>query len=132
MVRASLGRRPYRVDIEAGGHALVADEHPAQGGADVGPNPFDLVLSGLAACTVITLRMYGERKGWPTLSITATLHHRVEDGRHLIDRRVEVAGAPDEAGLARLRDIVERTPVTLALKGGFAIFTELSPAGAAA
>jgi putative redox protein len=131
MVRAKLGEAPYRVDIEAGGHALVADEHEAQGGRDVGPNPFDLVLSGLAACTVITLSMYGERKGWPRLAITAELHHRTEDGRQLIDRRVEVSGAPDEAGLARLRDIVERTPVTLALKAGFAIATELNPVGAA-
>jgi putative redox protein len=132
MVRATLGEPPYRVDIAIGRHALVADEHVAQGGADAGPNPFDMVLAGLAACTEITLRMYGERKGWPPLAITTTLRHRIEDGRHLIDRRVEVAGAPDEAGLARLRDIVERTPVTLALKGGFAISTELNPVGAAA
>jgi putative redox protein len=132
MVRAKLGEAPYRVDIDAGGHALVADEHAAQGGADVGPNPFDLVLSGLAACTVITLRMYGERKGWAPLAVTTELHHRMEGGRHLIDRKVEVTGAPDDAGLARLRDIVERTPVTLALKAGFAISTELNPVGALA
>ena len=132
MVRAKLGEAPYRVDIAAGGHALVADEHAAQGGADVGPSPFDLVLSGLAACTLITLRMYGERKGWGPLAITTTLRHRMEGKDHFIDRKVAVSGAPDEAGLARLRDIVERTPVTLALKGGFAISTELNPAGVAA
>jgi putative redox protein len=132
MVRAKLGETPYRVDIEAGEHKLVADEHASLGGGDVGPNPFELVLSGLAACTLITLRMYGERKGWPALAISVTLQHHVDDGRHFIDRRVEVAGAPDAAGVARLRDIVERTPVTLALKDGFAISTQLNPVGAAA
>jgi putative redox protein len=130
MVRATLGEAPYRVDIEAGGHRLVADEGPALGGGDVGPGPFELVLSGLAACTLITLRMYGERKAWPPLTLSVKLRHRTEDGRHLIDREVEVAGAPDDAGVARLRDIVERTPVTLALKAGFAISTVLNPVAA--
>jgi len=132
MVHATLGEKPYRVDIVAGGHALVADEHVAQGGGDAGPNPFDLVLAGLAACTEITLRMYAERKGWGPLAITTTLRHRQEGKDHFIDRKVEVSGAPDEAGVARLRDIVERTPVTLALKAGFAISTELNPVGATA
>jgi putative redox protein len=127
MVRASLGPAPYRVDITAGGHALVGDEAVAHGGGDEGPSPFDLVLAGLAACTLITLRMYGERKGWPPLDISAELHHRMAGGRHIIDRHVGVSGAPDEAGLQRLRDIVERTPVTLALKSGFDIATTLDP-----
>jgi putative redox protein len=125
-VRASLGEARYRVNIAAAGHVLVGDEPVANGGANAGPGPFDLVLAGLAACTLITLRMYRERKAWPPLAITVELRHRLEDGRHLIDRRVEVAGA-DAAGLGRLRDIVERTPVTLALKAGFAISTVLDP-----
>jgi len=127
MVRASLGEARYLVNIAAAGHVLVGDEPVANGGAGAGPAPFDLVLSGLAACTLITLRMYGERKAWSPLAITVELHHRMQGGRHLIDRRVEVAGAPDAAGLERLRDIVERTPVTLALKAGFAISTLLDP-----
>jgi putative redox protein len=128
MVRATLSGAPYRVQIDAGGHALVADEARARGGGGTGPDPFELVLSGLAACTAITLRMYADRKGWSGFAISAELEHRVEDGRHLIERGVRVAGVPDEAGLERLRDIVERTPVTLALKNGFAIATELSAA----
>ena len=126
-VHASLGEEPYRVNIAAAGHVLTGDEPVSNGGANAGPGPFELVLAGLAACTLITLRMYGERKGWAPLSMTVELHHRMEDGRHLIDRKVEVSGAPDEAGVARLRDIVERTPVTLALKAGFAISTVLTP-----
>jgi putative redox protein len=86
------------------------------------------VLSGLAACALVTLRMYADRKGWPEVRVSAELHHSVKDGRHRIERRVKVVGVPDAAGLARLKDIVERTPVTLALKSGFAIATELEEA----
>ena len=125
MIKASLWQAPYRVDIEAGGRALIADEERQHGGGGAGPTPFDLVVSGLAACTLITLRMYAERKGWTGFRISGQFRRREAEGRHLIDRHLQVEGAPDEAGLERLRDIVERTPVTLALKQGFAIATML-------
>ena len=125
MLRATIGTTPYRVELTAGDHRLVADEPADHGGADVGLAPFDLVLSGLAACTLITLRMYAERKGWNEVKVSGQLRHRLLDGKHLIERRLEVSGAPDEAALQRMRDIAERTPVTLALKDGFAISTEL-------
>jgi putative redox protein len=120
----------YRIDIASDGHAVVADEGPALGGADAGFSPFALVLAGLAACTGITLRMYAERKGWPDVQLSIELELRAgpDKDRRLIRRQVKVTGAPDEAGVARLRDIVERTPVTLALKAGFNIETELSAA----
>jgi putative redox protein len=129
MVHAVQGDAPYRVEIVAAGHRLVADEPPSNGGQGVGPSPFDLVLAGLAACTEITLRMYAERKGWTDFSVSTRLRHRMEGGAQFVDRDVEAAGVPDAAGLERLRDIVERTPVTLALKAGFTISTVLGEAG---
>lgn len=120
----------YRMEITSGGHTLIADEPPALGGADAGFSPFSLVLAGLAACTGITLRMYAERKGWADLALKVQLELQpgLDKDRHRIRRQVEVTGAPDEAAVARLRDIVERTPVTLALLAGFDIATELSAA----
>jgi putative redox protein len=46
----------YHVDLQAGRHALAADEPADHGGADTGPPPFGLLLSGRVACTAITLR----------------------------------------------------------------------------
>jgi putative redox protein len=54
--------KPYAVRIDSGGHALRGDEPVGHGGGDSGPTPFGLLLSGLGACTAITLRMYAERK----------------------------------------------------------------------
>jgi len=128
MLQARQGAQPYCVAMSVAGHELIGDEPPQNGGQNVGAAPFDYVLAGLAACTLITLRMYAERKDWSGFDVSARLRHRVEDRVHHIQRDVTVPGVPDPAGLERLRDIVERTPVTLALKPGFTISTTVTEA----
>ena len=51
-------------DVEVRGHTFISDEPRPVGGDDLGPTPQELIVGALAACTAITLRMYGERKGW--------------------------------------------------------------------
>lgn len=125
-VHAAIGATPYAVAIEAGAHRLTADEHTALGGRDAGPAPFDLLLSALGACTAATLKMYAERKGWPLEALDVDLVLlRGRDGDH-IERTLHPHGALDEAQRARLADVAERTPVTLAIKSGLAIDTHLA------
>jgi putative redox protein len=57
------GTENHRQDIRTGRHTLVADEPQHAGGRDAGPAPYDYILSGLGACTAITLNMYAEHKG---------------------------------------------------------------------
>ena len=132
MIHAKLAEAPYRVDIAAGGHALTGDESKEHGGGGTGPSPFDLVLSGLAACTLITLRMYAERKGWTGFTLSGRFRFHQEDGRNLVRPR---ARGDRRAGRRRpssaCAEIVEKTPVTLALKAGFTISTELTETAAA-
>ena len=116
----------YVQKIHAGKHELLADEHAALGGADAGPAPFAYVLSGLGACTSITLRMYAERKGWQLGTVTVRLRFLREDTGIRIERDVALGGALSDDQRARLADICERTPVTLALKGGIPIKTTLT------
>jgi putative redox protein len=85
---------PYGVRINTGGHALRADEPADHGGADTGPAPFGLLLSGLGACTAITLRMYAEHQGLPLAGVD-----------------VELAG------------VAEKTPVTRVVRAGTEIRT---------
>jgi putative redox protein len=119
---------PYQVEVKAGKYTITADEPPALGGGGTGPAPYDLLLSGLGACTAITLRMYAERKGWALDGVTVTLAHRKEDKRSKVERRLHLFGALDDEQRARLADIAERTPVTLTLKEGADITTILAPA----
>jgi putative redox protein len=130
MARAhgEIGLENYRVSLRAGHHDLVADEAPALGGADAGPSPYELLLSGLAACTAITLRMYAERKAWPLEGLKVDLLYRIEDGRPRIERTVVLAGTLDDAQRTRLAEVAERTPVTLTLKSGVEIATQFREA----
>jgi putative redox protein len=118
----------YRQAVRAGRHDLVADEPAAVGGGDEGPAPFAYVLSGLGACTAITLRMYAERKGWHLGSVTVRLRLLREETVLRIEREVAIGGELGEDERARIADICERTPVTLALKGGIPIRTTLGRA----
>jgi putative redox protein len=114
----------YRVDVRAGAHQLIADEPAANGGGDLGPSPFGLLLSGLAACTAMTLRMYAERKGWELTSIEVDVRYDVDaDGGRVIVRTVAVPAELPPEQRARLVEIAERTPVTLAVRGGTPIDT---------
>jgi putative redox protein len=114
----------YRVDIKAGHHTLLADEPLRAGGADEGPAPYELLLSSLAACTAITLRMYAERKGWRLEGVEVDLSYTRDGDDARIDRTVTLRGELGESERVRLAEIAERTPVTLTLKSGVEIRTE--------
>lgn len=120
--KASIGTVNYATAIATGHHKLTADEGPELGGKDAGPAPYDLLTSALAACTVITLRMYAERKQWPVTAVHVDV--RKGDKQH-IDRVLTIEGAVDDEQKKRMADIAERTPVTLTLKGALEIKTRL-------
>ncbi len=119
----------YATTIEADGHVLIADEPVSNGGADMGPDPYGLLLAGLSACTAITLRMYADHKKWPMSKLTVDVHFaRDAEKNERIDRTLHIEGALSEEQRARIADIAERTPVTLTLKRGLPIVTTLAPA----
>ena len=123
--RARIGKVHYAVSIDAGGHKIVADEPKNNGGANTGPAPYDLLLSSLGACTAITLRMYADRKQWDLQSVRVDLHYLHEGDQERIDRRLHLYGNLSDEQRTRIGEIAERTPVTLTLKRGLPIKTEL-------
>jgi putative redox protein len=129
----------YTQRIHAGRHALVADEPADAGGADRGPNPYELLLSALGACTSMTLRMYADHKRWPLKRVVVRLRHRkvhaqdcgdceTKEGKiDLIDREIELEGNLSADQHARLMEIAERCPVHRTLRGEVKIATRPAP-----
>src|SRR3954466_10451252 len=124
--KASIGTVAYATAINTGhDHRFTADEGPELGRKDAGPAPYDLLTSALGACTVITLRMYAERKKWPVTSVQADIHFKRDDKVESIDRVLHIEGA-DAEQKKRMAEIAERTPVTLTLKRSLEIRTTLA------
>jgi putative redox protein len=115
----------YAQKIRVGHHELTADEPQHSGGTDTGPTPYGLVLSGLGACTSITLRMYAERKGWDLGTLQVDLRmFKDAAGAERIERTVRLGNpALTAEQKARLAEIAEKTPVTRTIKSGAPIVT---------
>jgi putative redox protein len=138
VIAAESGRGPYALDLWAGRHRLVADEPVEAGGDDTGPNPYELLASALAACTVMTLRMYARYKGLAVGAIRCAVRHakihaedcascETETGRvDRFERVIEIEGPLDAATRQRLLEIADRCPVHRTLEGEIVIETRLA------
>jgi putative redox protein len=80
---ASIAEIKYQTKIEWRNGVLLSDEPVSLGGQDLGPDPYTLLLSSLASCTLATLRMYIDRKEWkvPEITVKANLFQRIEEGK---------------------------------------------------
>jgi putative redox protein len=119
----------FAQQVVSGRHRLTADEPVPRGGSDSGPEPHELLLASLGACTSITLRMYAGRKDWELGKITVGLRYTpaAGDGQKAhIDRRLSFSKALTEEQSRRLLEIAAKTPVTLILLAGVVIDTSIA------
>ncbi len=124
-------------NITIGPHHLRADEPVAFGGADAGPDPYELLLAALGACTGITVRMYAERKKWPLEGVRVQLAHskiHAEDCANCetqprmldrIERQISFTGKLSAEQLQRLREVADRCPVHRTLTSQIQIQTSV-------
>ena len=125
----------FTTEIRAGNHSLLADEPKSYGGADLGPNPYDLLNAALGACTSMTLQMYAGRKKWPLKEAIVHLKHDQvyaedcavceEKPRKLdrLSREVELIGDLNEEQRKRLMEIADKCPVHKTLRSEISIDT---------
>src|SRR5699024_633483 len=114
----------YTTTLTAGDHELTADEpEDVEGGKDRGPDPYDYLLMSLGSCTVMTIRMYVNHKGWEIDDVYMELRHNkrhaedcdnCEDPKSRIDtieKEVIVEGDLTEKQVDRILDISKKCPV---------------------
>lgn len=120
------GVGPYGQTAVARGHTWRIDEPSEMGGADSGPEPFELLCAALGACTTITVRMYAARKRWPLdrIAVTVTYEKPAETAR--FTRAITFEGPLDDEQRRRLLAIADKCPVHLTLSKASEIVTTLA------
>jgi putative redox protein len=116
-----------QVDVEWRAGTLVIDEPKFNGGQDLGPDPFTMIVAGLVGCTLTTLRMYIHRKGWHIDDITvhANMVQQQEPFRTIILRTIVLGQSiTDEQG-DKLLHIAKNCPAARLLEGEIVIDTVL-------
>jgi len=110
-------------------HVVTADEPVGLGGMDSGPDPVELMMTSLAACTAMTMRMYANRRQAEVGKITVIVEHEMaaRSGRDADYFLKTVYFEPEvEPPLAeRLLQIADRCPVHQILAGTPVIETQL-------
>ena len=131
---AETGAGRFQVKIEAGGAVLLGDEPVSVGGMASGPTPYELVGAGLGACTVMTLRLYAERKGLPLERASVEVRHEKLAGEtppDVFERTLTLDGLLSEEQRARMFEIADKCPVHRTLEGSSRIVTRATAAMAA-
>lgn len=127
-IATRIGREKYQCTVTWRNGSFLVDESRPTGGQDTGPDPFTLLISSLATCTLITLRMYADRKGWeiPEIRVDANLFQQEKEGTltTYIDRDIIIDGASDEQKL-RMQDIAKHCPISKILQGDISVRTFL-------
>ncbi|WP_335960269.1 OsmC family protein [Acinetobacter bereziniae] len=117
---------PWSGEVLSGKHQLITDKPESFGGQDKGLAPYDFVCSGLISCTMITLRMYAQHKGFDLGEFTVEADFNAnKEGKEWIERRLSFANALSEDLHQKVLDICQKTPVTKTLLRSVEINTSI-------
>ena len=122
VVVSSRGEDGFYTTVQAVGHSLVADEPEKYGGSNLGPGPYDYLLTALGACTSMTIQMYARRKQWHIEDVRIHLSHDkvysqdcegCENSGTKVDRivrQIELMGDLSDEQRQRLLEIADKCP----------------------
>ena len=127
-IEGSIGTQKYLCTISWRNGTLLMDEPEVVGGQNIGPDPFSTFLASLAGCTLSTLRMYIDRKGWdiPEIFISLNLTQTTDgDLVTTISRDISFSSTVSADIKERLLVIADKCPVSKILKNQVLISTTI-------
>jgi putative redox protein len=117
----------YQCTIEWHNGKFIADEPEKMGGKDLGPDPHTLLLSSLATCTLVTLRMYIDKIGWiiPQIAVNVNMYRQTIDGKRttVIDRDITFPDDISDIQKTSLAEIAQKCPISKILEGDINVRT---------
>jgi putative redox protein len=122
--------------VSTASHYWLADEPLDVGGKNTGPDPYELLLASLGACTAMTLRMYAQHRKLPVEHIKVELTHTrnynddcnnctEQSGIEAIVRNISFVGNLDEKQQVRFLEIADKCPVHKTLHNDVRVVSKL-------
>lgn len=127
-ILGSIGTQKYLCNITWRNGFITMDEPEKIEGRDLGPDPYSVLLASLAGCTLSTLRMYIDRKGWDIPEIQVSLNFKMNtDGEFSTDikREIRFSSEVPEDQKQRLLVIAGKCPVSKILENKINIKTSI-------
>ncbi|WP_299225762.1 bifunctional alpha/beta hydrolase/OsmC family protein [uncultured Psychroserpens sp.] len=133
----NLKENNFTTSIQTIKHNFIADEPQSIGGDDFGPSPYDFLSAGLAACTVMTLKLYAERKEWDLQEVYAYITYSKKHSDDImmdydkpikidhLEKTLKFVGNLDESQKQRLKEIASKCPVHKTLQNEVIIDTKI-------
>lgn len=132
-VHAVIGSEKYQCSIEWRNGKFIADEPVSGGGKDLGPDPYTLLLSSVASCVLVTLRMYIDRKNWDIHSVRVNVNMYQEIVNDIpttiIDRDLILDENVSAEQKTRLQEIASHCPISKILEADIKIRTFIFKTG---
>ena len=123
-----IGTQKYLCSITWRNGKFNMDEPNSNNGRDLGPDPYTALLSSLTTCTLATLRMYIDRKGWdiPEITIAMNATQELDDEfETVISRQITFSSDVSTDQKERLLLIADKCPISRILKGKVSIRTKM-------
>lgn len=123
--------------VSSDSHYWLADEPVALGGDNTGPDPYEMMLAALGACTSMTLRLYATRKKLPLTHVKVELKHNRTHGKEcenceeksetteVINREITLVGDLNPEQRERLLEIADMCPVHKTLHANLEVSSSL-------
>ena len=127
-MNGSIGLQKYLCTITWRNGTITMDEPITIEGRDLGPDPYSTLLASLAGCTLSTLRMYIDRKGWDIPEIHVSLNFKLNTEGEFstnIKREISFSKEVSEDQKQRLLIIASKCPVSKILENKIEINTSI-------
>ncbi len=126
-VTAAIEGASHEVAIRFGdGHTLMARQADDEREGAQTPEPYDLLLASLGACTASTLKKYAAARNWSLEVVEVDLEIVGRGGSMSVVRLLSFQGSLDSNQREELLAAAELSPVTVLLAHATRIRTELA------
>lgn len=141
IIHIHLSKENYKTVMTAGNHELISDEPDHLGGNDKGPDPYDYLLMSLGSCSVITMKMYADRKKWAVEDLYIELRHFKDHAEDCVDcddpkaridkieKEIILKGDLTDEQKEKLLEISKKCPVHKTLLSDMEIYSTIEVKG---